>query len=68
MEATQREKSIIENQQREMRKKEKEDGKDWERRYFQRIESEPVFDELAHLIGETAESEKTGGVWIWKGQ
>jgi len=68
MEATQREKSIIENQQREMRKKEKEDGKDWERRYFQRIESDPVFDELAHIIGETAESEKTGGVWIWKGQ
>ena len=67
MEATQREKSIIENQQREMRKKEKEEGKDWERKYFQRVEIDPVFDELAHLIGETAESEKTGGVWIWKG-
>jgi hypothetical protein len=66
MEATQREKSIIENKQREMRKRETEDGAVWERKYFEKAQSDPIFDNLAHFIGETAEPEKTGGVWIWK--
>jgi oxysterol-binding protein-related protein 9/10/11 len=67
METTQHEKSIIENRQREMRKKEREEGKEWERRYFERVESSPIFDELAKHVDEVAEADKTDGVWVWKG-
>jgi len=68
MEVVGREKSIIENQQRELRKKEKESGKDWPRKYFARLDGDdPVFAGLAKLIGESSEPEKTGGVWVWNG-
>jgi oxysterol-binding protein-related protein 9/10/11 len=66
MEATQREKSIIENQQRDMRKKEKEEGTEWERKYFERAASDPIFDKLAKFVGELAETDKTDGAWVWK--
>ena len=67
MDATQREKSIIENQQRDLRKKEQEEGKEWQRKYFSRIRSDPLFEELAKSVGESAEPEKTDGIWIWSG-
>jgi len=66
MDATQREKSIIENQQRDLRKKEKEDGQEWERKYFTRVTSDSTFDQLAKTVGETTEPDKTNGAWIWK--
>lgn len=65
MEATQREKSIIENQQREMRKREKEEGREWDRRFFTKTSSDPVFERLAGKIGETIDADKTNGVWIF---
>jgi hypothetical protein len=67
MDLTQREKSVIENEQRELRKKEKEEGKEWERKYFKRVDKEPVFEELAKLVGETSEPKQTDGVWVWNG-
>ncbi|TID24815.1 oxysterol binding protein-like protein [Venturia nashicola] len=65
MDTTSAEKGRIENEQREMRKKEKEEGREWERRFFSRMEKDPVFDALGKKIGETLDAEKTGGVWAW---
>lgn len=59
------EKSLIENAQREMRKKEKEEGTEWERRYFNRVKSDPVFDALAPRIGEVIGDDVTNGVWVF---
>jgi oxysterol-binding protein-related protein 9/10/11 len=65
MDVTSAEKSKIENEQRELRKKEKEEGREWERRFFSRTEKDAVFEALGKKIGETLDAEKTGGVWAW---
>jgi hypothetical protein len=65
MDTTQGEKSKIENEQREMRKKEKEGGKDWERKFFTRKDEDEVFAKLAPKIGCTVDPKQTDGVWIW---
>ena len=57
------EKSKIENAQRELRKKEQAEGREWERRYFTRLAGDPLFEKLAGPIGEKLEIDKTGGVW-----
>jgi hypothetical protein len=66
MDTVHKEKTIIENQQRELRKKEKEDNIEWPRMYFMRLRDDPLFDRLAKKIGETVEPEKTDGIWVWK--
>jgi len=68
MEATQKEKGDIENAQRELRKKEKEDGTCWERKFFKNEESDEEIEKMLNLIGESAEPEKTGGIWTWNGK
>jgi len=65
LETTGIEKSKIENEQREMRKREKEEGREWERRYFSRVEEDPVFTQLAALRDITSEADKTGGIWVF---
>ena len=58
------EKSKIENSQRELRKKETAENREWERRYFTKLQGpDPVFETLAKPIGERIESDKTGGIW-----
>ena len=59
------EKSKIENSQRELRKKEQSEGREWQRRFFTRsATADPVFEQLVKAIpGERIESDKTGGVW-----
>ena len=58
------EKSKIENSQRELRKKEAAENREWERRYFTKLQGpDPVFETLAKFIGERIESDKTGGIW-----
>ena len=59
------EKSKIENAQRELRRKEQAEGRQWQRRFFKRSSPpDPLFDRLAKAIpGERIEAEKTGGVW-----
>jgi len=65
-ELTSTEKSKIENEQRELRKKEKEEGKEWPRRYFSAVEVDPRFQAIAEKVGVTAETEKTGGYfWVF---
>jgi hypothetical protein len=58
-------KGLIENEQREMRKVEKEEGREWERKYFSRTENDSTFEELSKEIDKSLESEKTNGVWRW---
>ncbi|KZF21140.1 Oxysterol-binding protein [Xylona heveae TC161] len=65
METTSTEKSKIENEQREMRKQERAEGTEWQRRYFIPTETDPIFEKLAAPIGEKSETEKTGGMWKW---
>ncbi|MCJ1345335.1 Oxysterol binding protein [Peltigera leucophlebia] len=57
------EKSKIENAQRELRKKEQSEGREWERRFFKRVETCPILETLANPLGEKIESDKTGGLW-----
>jgi len=57
------EKTKIEVSQRELRQKEKEEGRGWERRYFKCAENDKVLEKLGPVVGCAAEEEKTGGVW-----
>ncbi len=70
MDAVSFHKSKIENAQRELRKKEKEEGRDWERKFFKTVreDEDPTFTRLVKMVsGATAwagvEAEKTAGVW-----
>jgi hypothetical protein len=63
MELTGIEKSKIENEQRELRAKERAEGKVWERKYFSKVESDEVLDTLGPVIGLLPEADKTGGIW-----
>ncbi|PGH27444.1 hypothetical protein AJ80_00922 [Polytolypa hystricis UAMH7299] len=66
-------KSKIENAQRELRRVEREDGREWERRFFKCVDlatgDQEAFVKLANKIGLTdsngngIESDKTNGVW-----
>jgi hypothetical protein len=69
MERTQREKSAIENGQREMRKKEQQEGREWARKYFARAVRDEAWERLGAALGEEAvPPEKAGGAWVWKGE
>ena len=57
------EKGKIENEQRELRRKEQKEGREWERRFFKRTPGCQNFEMLAKPVGERIEIEKTGGVW-----
>ncbi len=63
MDATGIEKSKIENEQRAMRAKEKEEGRQWERKYFTRVDSDPLLTQLGPKIGLNLDEDKTGGIW-----
>lgn len=65
-------KSKIENAQRELRKKEREEGREWSRRFFRRVEDrgEPIFQKLVKAVSGAygvgwagVEADKTGGIW-----
>jgi hypothetical protein len=61
------EKGKIENAQREMRNKEKAEGRSWERRYFSLdpAKKDKVLSSLGAAVGvpEHGDADKTGGVW-----
>jgi oxysterol-binding protein-related protein 9/10/11 len=67
MDVTSTEKGKIENAQRELRKKEREEGREWERRYFSRVDPDERFERLAESVGYQLEADKTGGMWRWDG-
>ncbi|KAJ5429787.1 hypothetical protein N7491_006803 [Penicillium cf. griseofulvum] len=64
-------KSRIETAQRELRRIEKEEGREWVRRFFNRIDEgadDPQIQRLAKLADLTFEADKTGGVWRFDAQ
>lgn len=66
MDTVGREKTKIENAQRELRAKEKSEGRMWQRRYFSvRIDPDPVLVDLGQVVGvpDHGDGDKTGGVW-----
>jgi len=63
MDTTSMEKSKIENSQRDLRKKEQAEGREWERKFFTTVPNDPTFEKLAAALGERSETEKTGGMW-----
>lgn len=60
---TVREKSKIEQAQREMRRKEKAKGREWEQVFFSRTEDDALFRTLAGFAKEQLNADMTGGVW-----
>lgn len=68
MDTVGKEKTKIEEEQRALRKKEKETGQEWPRKYFTREKVHPVYEKLAKDgdIGESLSPEKTDGIWSWK--
>jgi oxysterol-binding protein-related protein 9/10/11 len=61
-----REKTKIEQAQRAMRKKEQEEGREWERRYFTAsMDPDVALESLAANVGlsENGDEDKTGGLW-----
>lgn len=65
MDAVQREKSLIENSQRELRKKEKEEGKEWERKFFKRVENDEEVKKLEEVVNTTP-TERTKKEQVWE--
>lgn len=66
MDTVGREKGKIENAQRELRAKEKAEGRMWQRRYFTvRTEPDPLLTEYGVHVGvpDHGDGDKTGGVW-----
>jgi len=57
------EKSKIENAQRQLRVKEKEEGTTWERRYFATVPHDDIFSKLCQMSGENPD--KSGGIWLF---
>lgn len=68
MDRTAHEKSIIENQQRDMRKKEASEGKQWERRFFTQEKGLAEYDKLSKELPSeirSIDTDKTNGVWVF---
>lgn len=63
MNVTSAEKTIIENSQRDLRKREQAEGREWNRVFFTRQEKHPQFESLGRKIGENLEADKTSGIW-----
>lgn len=66
MDATSVHKSRIENAQRELRKVEKAEGREWERRFFNRVDTDDEttmrLEKMLQLYGNL-DTDKTNGIW-----
>ena len=66
MNTTAHEKSVIEESQRALRKREAGEGKEWERRFFSRVNSLPIFERLIKEVPQgNLEESQTGGIWVF---
>lgn len=66
MNTTSHEKTIIEEEQRAMRKKEIAESREWERRYFTRAEKLPLAEKLIKEVPYgTLEPDQTNGIWVF---
>ncbi len=61
-----REKSKVEEAQREMRRQDKVEGRNFEPLFFRSTDAEhPVLEQLASATGWNLQKEKTKGVWVF---
>ncbi len=65
MQGTSDAKNKLENGQREMRKKDGDDGASWPRVFFRDVETDPVAEGLAGKIGEDIHPKDTEGIWMF---
>lgn len=65
LDTTSAEKTIIETRQREMRKQEKDEGREWERKFFTRANDFSTIERLAAKVGEAVNDTQTNGVWVF---
>jgi hypothetical protein len=66
MNTTSVEKTKIEEHQRAIRKKEQAEGREWERTFFSKANSLPVFEKLIKEVPYgSLEKEQTGGIWVF---
>lgn len=58
------EKTVIETSQRDLRKKEQAEGREWERVFFTRQKTDEIFTSLGQgKLGQDVEAAKTDGIW-----
>ena len=60
------EKNKLEEEQRALRRKEEQDGTEWQMRYFEKVPKWAKAEKLLAVIGTKVEDERTKGVWRWK--
>jgi hypothetical protein len=65
MQTVGKEKTRIEEEQRAMRKTEKIEGTEWPTKYFTKVDSWPVLEDLANQIGIDMQLGGTKGMWRW---
>ena len=66
MTTTTNEKSTIEESQRALRKKEKDEGREWERLFFSRAKTFGLFEKLIKEVqGGSLEEDQTNGIWVF---
>ncbi|KAK5128499.1 hypothetical protein LTR85_003167 [Meristemomyces frigidus] len=66
MNTTGAEKTVIEEHQRALRKKEQAEKKEWERRFFTRANSVPILDKLIKEVPYgSIDADQTNGVWVF---
>lgn len=66
MNATSAEKTKIEEFQRAARKKEQSEGREWQRTFFSKADSLPIFEKLVKEVPYgSLDKDQTGGVWVF---
>ena len=66
MNAVAHEKTIIEEYQRALRKKEGSEKREWERRFFDRAEKLPLLEKLVKEVPYgSLETDQTNGIWVF---
>jgi len=65
---TSAEKTVLENSQRELRKREAAEGREWNRVFFERANAHAELSKLAARAGDSLETDKTNGVWVFSPQ
>ena len=62
------EKNKIEQAQRDLRKREETEGREWKQAFFRKDEEYPRFERLAKMVGAELQKKKTVGVWRVDGE
>lgn len=69
MNTTSHEKTVIEESQRALRRQEKEENREWDRRFFTRVAENAEFEKLVKQIpGASADAGQTDGIWLFNAE